>query len=79
MFFDKISPFYFLLAFSIGLLYCYISQPQPKVIVKFPNPVNSGKIVYKNEDGTCYKFKASKESCPIDKSIIKAQPFDDAS
>ena len=76
MIFDKIQPLYFLIAFALGLLYCYISKPKPNVVIKFPSPSNVGKITYKNEgDGSCYKFKANKESCPIDTGLIKAQPL----
>lgn len=75
MFFDKINPLYFILAFAVGLLYCYITKPKPTVIVKFPSPVNSGKVTYKKEDGSCYKYKADKDTCPADKSLIKAQPI----
>lgn len=74
MLFDKIHPLYFFVAFGIGLFFCYISKPQPKLILKFPSPVNVGQVTYKTDDGSCYKFKADKESCPADKSKIKAQP-----
>ena len=49
MIFDKIQPLYFLIAFALGLLYCYISKPKPNVVIKFPSPSNVGKITYKNE------------------------------
>ena len=75
MFFDKIKPVYFFLAFGLGLLFCYISKPNPTVVIKFPSPTNSDKITYKHDDGSCYKIKASKESCPIDKNNILPQPF----
>ena len=75
MFFDKIQPLYFLVAFGLGLLYCYISKPKPQVVLKFPSPTNVGKVTYKSGDGSCYKFKANKESCPLDKDLIKPQPL----
>lgn len=74
MLFDKIQPLYFFLAFAVGLLYCYISKPPPQIIMKFPSPYNAGQVTYKNEDGTCYKIKSDKSSCPLDKSLIKSQP-----
>ena len=77
MIFDKLEPLYFLLAFGIGLFFCYISKPSPTIVVKFPSPVNAGTVTYKSDDGSCYKFKASKETCPIDSSLIKAQPLSD--
>lgn len=72
---EKISPFYFILAFAIGLLYCYISNPKPDVVMKFPSPYNAGKVVYKDKDNSCYKYLAEKVSCPRDKSKIKSQPI----
>ena len=75
MFFDKIQPLYFFIAFALGLLYCYVTKPKPDMVVKFPSPVNVGKVMYTSEDGSCYKFKADKESCPLDKTLIRPQPF----
>lgn len=75
MFFDKLKPLYFFIAFAVGLLYCYVSKPKPQIVVKFPSPTNAGRITYKNDDGSCYKFEANKEACPIDKNLIKPQPF----
>jgi hypothetical protein len=75
MFFDKIRPLYFLLAFTVGLFYCYLTKPQPSIVMKFPSPMNAGNVTYKNEDGTCYKYESSKEECPRDKNLIKPQPL----
>lgn len=75
MIFDKIHPVYFFIAFAFGLFYCYITKPQPQVVMKFPTPVNAGKIVYKHTDGSCYKYKADKTECPLDRSKIKDQPL----
>jgi hypothetical protein len=75
MFFDKIKPVYFFIAFALGLLFCYISKPKPTVVIKFPSPLNSDQITYKHDDGSCYKIKANKETCPLDKDLIRPQPL----
>lgn len=75
MFFDKIQPLYFFIAFAVGLLLCYVTNPKPEVIVKFPSPYNAGQIIYKDKADSCYKYQASKVSCPIDKNLIKSQPI----
>lgn len=75
MFFDKIRPLYFFLAFAIGILYCYIVSPKPQLIMKFPSPYNAGKITYTDKADNCYKYKADKVDCPVDKSVIKDQPI----
>lgn len=75
MFFDKIHPLAFFLAFAIGLLACYVTHPKPEVVIKFPSPYNAGKVTYKDKASTCFKFKADKVECPIDKNLIKPQPI----
>ena len=65
----------FLGAFTIGMIYIYISTPKPKIIIKYPNPYNCGKIVYRDKSDTCFVFKAKKVTCPTDKKKIKQQPI----
>lgn len=77
MFFDKIDPLAFFLAFAVGLLLCYICHPKPQMVVKFPSPQNAGKVKYRTEDDGCFKFEAEKVACPIDKGLIKPQPIAD--
>jgi hypothetical protein len=75
MILDKLYPFYFILSFSFGLFICYISQARPKVVVKFPSPVNAGNIVYKDKAGQCYKYTSDKVSCPTNSKNVKPQPI----
>ncbi len=73
---NKIHPIYFIIAFAVGLFYCYITHPKPEVILKFPSPYNAGHVIYKNEnDESCYRYKADRVECPLDKSLIKPQPI----
>ena len=65
-----------MIAFALGLLYCYVTKPKPELVVKFPSPQNAGKVVYRNDDDTCFKYEASKVECPRDKNLIKPQPVD---
>lgn len=53
----------FLIAFTIGILFVYLSAPKQKIIIKYPNPYNSDKIVYRSDDDVCYKYKAEKIDC----------------
>lgn len=72
---SKIHPFYFIAAFAVGLFYCYLTHPKPELVVKFPSPYNAGDIVYKDADDSCFKYKADKVECPLDRSLIKPQPL----
>lgn len=73
MILDKINVFYFILSFSIGLFVCYVTTPPPTIVLKFPSPTNSGKVVYKDKAEQCYSYKAEKTACPA-KGNVQAQP-----
>lgn len=75
MILDKLNFFYFILSFSIGLFVCYITAPQPEIILKFPSPTNAGKVVYKDKAGQCYTYKADKSDCPQNNKSTKPQPI----
>lgn len=70
----NINVFAFFMSFAIGLLYCYVTTPPPEIVYKFPSPLNSGKVVYKESNNKCYKYNAEKVACPINRNIIKMQP-----
>ena len=67
---------WFLIALAAGLLYVYLLQPAPRVVVKFPSPYTAGKITYRDGSDNCFTYSASKVSCPMDKSLIRQQPID---
>lgn len=75
MFLDKIHPLSFILAFAVGLLFCYLTNPKPELVLKFPSPQNAGKITYKDKADGCYKYRAEKVSCPSDAKLVKDQPI----
>lgn len=63
-----------MLAFSIGIFICYVTNPKPQIVFKFPSPTNAGKVVYKDKNDQCYSYKATKTECPSNTSAIKPQP-----
>jgi hypothetical protein len=75
MLLDYIDPLYFLIALCIGLLYTYITAPQPQVIIKYPTPFNAGKITYVDQNHVCYKYQMKRVNCPADKTKIKHYDF----
>ena len=72
--FEYIDPIYFLIAFSIGLLFTYLTAPKPTIVIKYPTPENAGKITYRDDADVCYKYKVLETACPIDSSSIKKMP-----
>lgn len=68
---DYINPLAFFIALFIGLFFTYIYSPPKKIVIKWPTPENSEKIIYKDHADNCYKYKANEVECPDDKSKIK--------
>ena len=64
----KFHFFAFIIAFSVGIFYVYIATPKPKIVIKYPTPYNANKIVYRNDNDVCYKYKVSEVKCS-DKAI----------
>jgi len=59
---DYIDPIYFLLAFTFGLFIVLSLEPQKNVIVKYPTQFNLDDV-YKDESGTCWKYKSEETEC----------------
>ncbi len=62
----KFNTFYFIIAFSVGILACYIMNPKPKLVLKFPSPHNVGNIVYRDNTDNCFTFRADTVECTKD-------------
>ena len=69
---DRIDPFYFFMAFCVGIMFTYMFTPQPTIIYKYPNPYNTGKVTYIDKSNVCYKYRSKVVDCPKDKSTIKS-------
>lgn len=65
----------FFIAFALGISYVYFMVPTPKVVIKYPNPYNSGKVTYQDDADNCYKYKSEKVKCPDDPKQIIPQPI----
>ena len=70
---NYINPYYFMISLWIGFFFVYILTPTPDIILKYPTPENSGKIIYKDKADVCYKYEAKEVTCPADKSLIVDQ------
>ncbi len=64
----------FLLSLTVGLLFVYLFNPDPKVIFVYPTPDNVNELVYKDKNSTCHKFDANEVSCPSNLDEIDSIP-----
>lgn len=74
MFFKFISFKIFFLSLAVGLLFVYLSSPDPTIIYVYPTPDNVGQVEYKDKADNCFQFEAIETNCPSDKSKIKTIP-----
>ena len=70
--FNKIHPKYFLISLALGFLICYLTTPNPSILIQHPNPENLNTIYHKNKK-SCFKYDALEIQCPMDSSKIKLQ------
>ena len=52
------------MSLCFGLFMCYITNPVPEVIIKYPNPDNNNVVTYIDEASNCYKYEMTKTDCP---------------
>tara|TARA_B110000261_G_scaffold161343_2_gene202600 strand:+ start:936 stop:1175 length:240 start_codon:yes stop_codon:yes gene_type:complete len=71
--FSKLNVFAFIVSFCLGIFYVYISSPTPNIVMKFPSPYNTGKVIYKNKAEECYKYNHEKVDCDSNVNV-QVQP-----
>ena len=64
--FNKINWDLFVFSLYIGLFFCYILTPKPRVVFKFPSPDNVNDVIYVDNNNYCYKYNANIVDCPKD-------------
>jgi len=75
MFFKFLSFKIFFISLAVGLLFAYLSSPDPTIIYVYPTPDNVGKVEYKDKADNCFQFEAIETKCPSDKSKVKTIPI----
>jgi hypothetical protein len=64
-----------ILGIIIGIIAIIFVKPVENITYKYPTPDNSGKIVYKDKNGICYKYKAIEVDCDKNESRLKDFPL----
>ena len=68
--FENIDPIIFMLSFSIGMFIMMISDPTPRIVIKYPTPYNLNNI-YKDSSGTCFRYKMKDTKCTANAKDIQ--------
>jgi len=67
--FSKLNATAFITSLCVGLLYGYITFPEPRIIYKHPTPENAGHVIYQDNAENCFKYHATEVSC--DGSVVE--------
>jgi hypothetical protein len=71
----KIIPF--VSGLIIGAIIFFGFKPDTKDrVVKWPNPENAGKVVYRDRNGLCYKFESQIVDCTKVKEKLQTYSFE---
>jgi hypothetical protein len=71
----KLIPF--VAGLVIGGIIFFGFKPDTKDrVVKWPNPENAGKVVYRDRNGLCYKFESQIVDCAKVQENLQAYSFE---
>jgi hypothetical protein len=60
---------------AIGIFWVYVLKPAPVVVVKYPNLDNVETTVYRDRNGTCFKYEVEQVDCDKEEDRIKPYPL----
>ena len=53
----------FFLSFALGCVFLYFSPVEHKTILVFPTPFTTNKLQYRDQAGSCFRFKSKSVPC----------------
>ena len=59
----KIIIEYLLISMLITFLFLWFLQPNPQIIVKYPNIKDKISDLYIDDSGTCYRYRTTEAKC----------------
>lgn len=65
-----ISFSYLFYGFIFGLLLMSLFYKKNKVFIQYPTPSNVGKIIYRDMDDKCFKYRAIRTKCSPQNQVI---------
>jgi hypothetical protein len=74
-FFNHIKLFPLILGFAFGMFFVYILKPAPMVLTKYPNLENAADVIYRDRNGTCFKYETKTVDCDKEEDRIKPYPL----
>ena len=70
---ECIELFPLLCGLTAGIFVVYVLKPAPMVITKYPTLENTGDVVYRDRNGTCFKYETQTVDC--NKNVDRIKPY----
>ncbi len=65
----------FLMGLAAGVLLILFFRPQKDTIYKYPHPQTVQQLVYKDKNGSCYKYNVNEVNCDENESTLTDYPI----
>jgi hypothetical protein len=65
----------FIVGIAAGLFMIYYYKAPPAITYKYPHPQNIEDRVYRDTNGTCYSYTATKVDCDANEATIRPYPI----
>ena len=65
----------FLLGLLAGLVLIIFFRPQKDTIYKYPHPQTVQQLVYKDRNGSCYKYNVNEVNCDDNEGTLTDYPI----
>lgn len=60
---------------AIGIIIVFFTNPIKTVVNKYPTPETANKLIFKDKNGVCYKYKSNQVDCDKNQSRLKDFPL----
>lgn len=63
------------LGLAVGFLLILFFRPQKDTIYKYPHPQTVEQLIYKDQNGSCYKYNVKEVSCDANEGTLTDYPI----
>ena len=72
--FDHFRVFPFIAGLVIGVLISFFYKPEKQIIHQYPHPSEAKDKIFKDPNGTCYKYTSHEVDCDANEGTLKDYP-----
>ncbi len=76
--FDHFRVIPFLIGIAVGVVVFLIYKPEKQEIKQYPHPTESSEKIFKDPNGTCYKYTTHEVNCDSNEATLKDYPIQGA-